>query len=45
MWTPNKNYITDLVYRTETNSQISKPFLRVTIGETVEGRKELRRFE
>ena len=41
MWNLIKNDTKELIFKNETNLQISKTNLMVTIGETVEGRKEL----
>ena len=42
----NKNDTKELIYKTETNSQISKPILwLVTISETTAGREELGGWE
>ena len=40
-----ENYTEELVYKTETNSQISKPIFRVTIGEALVGREEFGEWE
>ena len=41
MWNLIKNDTKELFYKTETNSQVSKPILWLpTTSETVEGRKE-----